>query len=96
MIETKMVIGRVVISKAGRDRGRAFLIVGIADDSHVYLADGARRTLTGPKKKKLMHLRVEPVLAEAIAAKLESGAKVFDAEIRQSLATLGYNSEEQK
>lgn len=96
MIETQAVLGRVVISKAGRDRGRAFLITGIVDDAHVYLADGVMRKLARPKKKKLMHLRIEPVLAEGIAAKLESGTKVFDAEIRRSLMTLGYNSEEQE
>lgn len=96
MIETQAVLGRVVISKAGRDRGRAFLITGIADDAHVYLADGMVRKLARPKKKKLMHLRIEPVSASSIAAKLESGAKVTDAEIRKSLVNLGYNSEEQE
>lgn len=43
-----------------------------------------------------MHLRIEPVSASSIAAKLESGAKVTDAEIRKSLVNLGYNSEEQE
>ena len=33
-------LGRAVTSKAGRDKGRTFLIVGIADDNHVLLADG--------------------------------------------------------
>lgn len=42
---TNEIIGRVVISKAGRDRGRAFLIVGIADDNHVYLADARQESL---------------------------------------------------
>lgn len=95
MSETPIVLGRAVISKAGRDRGRAFLITGIADDAHVYIADGSCRKLSHPKKKKLMHLRIEPVSDERIASKLLSGGTVLDAELRASLETLGYHSEEQ-
>lgn len=51
MIETQAVLGRVVISKAGRDRGRAFLITGIADDAHVYLADGMARKLARRRRR---------------------------------------------
>ena len=83
-------IGRVVTSKAGRDKGRTFLIVGLCDENHVYLADGETRKLAAPKKKKLKHLRIEPVTADAIAAKLNEGARVFDAEIRKYILSLGY------
>ena len=84
-------IGRVVTSKAGRDKGRTFLIVGLCDENHVYLADGETRKLAAPKKKKLKHLRIEPVTADAIAAKLNEGARVFDAEIRKYILSLGYH-----
>lgn len=96
MSEMESVLGRVVVSRAGRDRGRAFLITGIADDKHVYLADGALRKCAHPKKKKLMHLHIEPVSAEPIAAMLKSGMAVQDAEIRKNLLALGYNTEKQK
>ena len=96
MSEMESVLGRVVVSRAGRDRGRAFLITGIADDKQVYLADGALRKSTHPKKKKLMHLHIEPVSAESIAAMLKSGMAVQDAEIRKNLLALGYNTEKQK
>ena len=85
-------IGRVVISKAGRDRGRAFLIVGIADDTHVYLADGETRKLAAPKRTKLKQLRVEAETAETVAEKLTGGKNVLDAELRKSLFALGYNA----
>ena len=48
-------IGQIVVSKAGRDAGRAFVIVGVADDAHVLIADGQLRGLSRPKKKKLKH-----------------------------------------
>ena len=96
MPDENAVLGRVVLSRAGRDRGRAFLIVGIADDAHVYIADGVVRRLANPKKKKLKHLQVEPAVSETIGAKLEGRTRVFDAEIRRNLMLLGYNTEEEQ
>lgn len=48
--------GRIVRSKAGRDAGRLFLVVGVIDREHLLLADGDLRKLEKPKKKKLRHL----------------------------------------
>lgn len=86
-------LGRVALSRAGRDQGRAFLIVGAADEQHVYIVDGCLRKLAKPKKKKLKHLRVEPASAESIREKLMEGKPIFDAEIRNCLKSLGYNPE---
>ena len=41
--------GTVVISKAGRDKGRALAVVGQAD-GYVLVADGKERPLSRPKK----------------------------------------------
>ena len=87
-------IGRLVISRAGRDKGRPFLIVGIWDENHVLLADGALRTMLRPKKKKLRHLKVTGVSSEAIRVQLEKGAKPLDADIRKELCSLGLPGQE--
>ena len=42
-------IGSVVISKAGRDRGRPFLVVGVVDDDFVMVANGALRKMDRQK-----------------------------------------------
>lgn len=91
-------IGRVVTSRAGRDKGRTFLIVGVCDDNHVYVADGEFRKLSSPKKKKLKHLIVQKETSELIGEKLREGKKVFDAEIRKCILSFGYNirSEDQE
>lgn len=49
---TKELLGRVAISRAGRDSGRAFLVVGCADAEHLLLADGCLRKLGSPKKRR--------------------------------------------
>lgn len=49
-------IGSVVRSRAGRDSGRDFLVIGILDEEYVLLADGDLRKAEKPKKKKVKHL----------------------------------------
>ena len=56
MTPMPMTVGRVVRSKAGRDMGRLFLVVGVIDEEHRLIADGDLRKLEKPKKKKLRHL----------------------------------------
>ncbi len=56
MTREPITVGRVVRSKAGRDKGRLFLVVGVSGDEHLLLADGDLRKLEKPKKKKLKHL----------------------------------------
>ena len=84
-------IGTVCVSRAGHDKGRAFLIVGVYDENHVLLSDGETRKLPKPKKKKLSHLHFEPHFAEEIAKRLVSGEKILDADVRKALQLFGYN-----
>lgn len=48
--------GQLVISKAGRDKGRFFLIYKVEDEQRVYMVDGRLRTIDRPKLKKVKHL----------------------------------------
>ncbi|VEJ36036.1 50S ribosomal protein L14e [Aedoeadaptatus ivorii] len=50
-------VGQVVISKAGRDKDGFFVVLEVIDDRYLLLADGKRRTLENPKRKKAMHLQ---------------------------------------
>lgn len=87
-------IGRVVISRSGRDQGRAFLIVAILEEPYVLIADGALRRLRQPKKKKLKHLDLQGIVLEGIGEKLKQGTKVFDAELRSALKNTQQTKEE--
>lgn len=86
------VIGSVCTSRAGHDKGRSFLIVGIFDEQHVLLSDGVTRKLARPKKKKLTHLRVEPQKAGEIAKKFAENQEILDADVRKALQLYGYNN----
>lgn len=85
-------VGRVVLAKAGRDKGKAFIIIQRLDVEYVLIADGAGRTIEKPKKKKTKHLKPRPALDQELKEKLATGAQVLDSDIRRSLKSLGYEN----
>ena len=80
-------ISDVVISVQGRDQGEVFYVIG-REEEYLLLANGKNRTLEEPKRKKQKH--VEKVLRSEtrVAAKLLSGDKVLNGELRRDLAFL--------
>ncbi len=46
-------IGKVVLSKAGRDKDHLYVVVRQIDDDYVLLANGDTKLIEMPKKKKL-------------------------------------------
>jgi len=83
-----VVLGQVVYSKAGRDKGKIFIITGLLDDEYIFISDGDLRRIENPKKKKLKHLVVTKNIVDLIAQKLSTDAKVTNAEIRKALVEL--------
>ena len=47
-------VGRIVFSKAGRDKNHLMVVVS-ADDKFLYLCDGKERPLEKPKRKNVKH-----------------------------------------
>lgn len=81
-------LGNLVLSTAGRDSGKNFLIVSVKDSEYVMLSDGNYHKLNKPKLKKLRHIKLCGLKNEIIAQKLLQGAKVFDSEIYSSIKKL--------
>ena len=48
-------VGMIVRAKAGREKNGFFIITSVENDM-AYIADGKRRKVENPKKKKLIHL----------------------------------------
>ena len=78
-------ISDVVISTAGHDRGTLFYVVSM-DDQFLYLANGKDRDLGKPKRKKRRHVQKVLRSETRVAAKLLSGDKVLNSELRRDLA----------
>ncbi|MGE5613439.1 MAG: RNA-binding protein [Bacillota bacterium] len=83
-------LGQVVVSRAGRDAGRRFVVVKVVDDLYVEISDGDLRKIEKPKRKKVKHLNITDEKAENLEEKLKSGAKITNAEIRKALADLDF------
>lgn len=84
----KFVIGEYVISKAGRDKDRVFIITGILDELYVTVADGDLRRVENPKRKKLKHLNPINKISEEIADKLNNNKKVTNLSVRREIEKL--------
>ena len=65
-------IGRLVISLAGRDKGKMSVVVGISEPGFVLIADGRGRKAEAPKKKKLKHVSLVEGLPGEIGTVPES------------------------
>ena len=79
------IISDVVVSTAGRDQGKLFYVVG-TDPVYLMLANGKDRTLNKPKRKKRKHVQRVLRAETRVAAKLASGDKVLNSELRRDLA----------
>jgi large subunit ribosomal protein L14e len=85
------IIGRYVRSKAGRDKDRLMIIIGILDSQHVLVADGILRSVSNPKKKKLKHLFITDRVAEEITNLILTRKKLLDADLKRAVED--YNEE---
>lgn len=81
-------IGQYVKSKAGRDRGRIFLILDIIDDHFVLLVDGDLRKIESPKLKKVRHLAKINQISTELAEQLKTGQKPDDNLVKREIDKL--------
>lgn len=92
-MEDDSLIGRVVYSKAGRDKGRFFIIVSHIDENYVYLCDGDTRKIENTKKKKIKHLAFTNLIADSIKELLLINDNVSNTTIKKFLQSHDMNKE---
>ena len=83
-MSVEVTVGDLVVSRAGRDQGRPFVVLR-AEEGFVYLVDGDLRKLDRPKKKKRMHVKPYPKKG---VCRMESFEGLCDADIRKHIAAL--------
>lgn len=81
-------LGQAVISRAGRDAGRCYVVLALREDSRVAVADGTRRRVRNPKYKNPKHLQSVADPDPQLARKLSNGERITDAEVREVLRVL--------
>ena len=78
-------VSDVVVSTAGRDQGRLYYVIS-TDELFLMLVNGKDRTLDKPKRKKRRHVQKVLRSETRVAAKISSGDKVLNSELRRDLA----------
>ncbi len=86
-------LGQIVVSKAGRDAGKRFIVTKVVDGQFVQITDGDLRRVEKPKKKKIKHLEPTGEVAETIEEKLKNNVRLTNPEVRKALAVHKNNPE---
>ncbi len=92
----KLEIGQLVSSKAGRDSGKKYVVIGKLDDDNVLVADGKGRKVSRAKKKNKKHLVVHPYVALDIAEIIKTEQKLTDQQLRLTIAALNDKDEDRE
>jgi ribosomal protein L14E/L6E/L27E len=82
-METRL--GQLVVSAAGRDRGRYYIVTQILDDTTVAVTDGAYRPVSNPKKKNVRHLMMTRTINSSLSEKLLQGIDITNEEVCEAL-----------
>lgn len=77
--------GRIVRSEAGHDKGTYLCVMGVSE-SLLLLADGKRRRVEAPKRKKCGHVSRVVEFEHPVLTKLQNGESVTNRELRTALA----------
>lgn len=75
-------IGRLVISDAGRDKGKSYIVIGLVDDD-LLLANGLTKTIEMPKKKKIKHVVLTEILDDELKSCIISKDKNLNLKIKR-------------
>lgn len=80
-----IVKSNIVKSTAGRDEGDLFFVLDTQEE-FLLLADGKRRRVENPKRKKRKHVSLVGESHSVVAEKIRSSEKVTNSELRKVLA----------
>lgn len=93
MVNTSsVVLGQLVISKAGRDCSKHFIVIQIVDEDFVLLVDGDIRKVEKPKLKKIKHLQKTNRISKFISDRLAREEKITNVMVRREIENLDLKS----
>ncbi len=90
----KDLIGRLVVSTAGHDRGTCYLVLA-QQESVVYLSDGKYHPIEKQKRKSIKHVEVyETSVPEELYKRMINKEEIFNHEIKYAIKMLKDGKEE--
>ncbi|NLZ48266.1 MAG: hypothetical protein GX895_05650 [Clostridiales bacterium] len=88
-LQNNDLIGKVVLSKAGRDKDHLYVVIDVLNDKYVLLSNGNTKTVQMPKRKSLKHLRVLNNVDDEIKESIISKDRGTDLKIKRFLKLKG-------
>ena len=88
-LQNNDLIGKVVLSKAGRDINHLYVVVRQIDNDYVLLSTGDTKSIDMPKKKKIKHLIILENIDEELLSLIKSCDKSTDLKIKRFLKVRG-------
>ena len=88
-LQNNDLIGKVVLSKAGRDINHLYVVVRQIDNDYVLLANGDTKSIDMPKKKKIKHLIILEDIDKELLSSIKSCDKSTDLKIKRFLKVRG-------
>ena len=90
-----IVKANIVTSTAGRDKGEAFFVLATEGD-FLLLADGRRRRVESPKRKRRKHVELVQEGSGPAADKIRSSEKITNSELRKAIAAIRGSDQDQE
>ena len=88
-LQNNNVVGKMVLSKVGRDNGEAYIVISETDSNYLLLANGSTKTIQMPKKKKLKHLVITDITMYDLKQYIASNDKNINLKIKRFLKLRG-------
>ena len=85
----------IVKSIAGRDAGDLFFVLA-AEGDFLLLADGKRRRVEQPKRKRAKHVMLVGESDAPVARKIRSSEKITNSELRRAIAAMSGGNQDQE
>lgn len=82
-------IGKMVLSKRGRDKNHLYVVIGHLSDSYVILSNGSTKTVQMPKHKNLKHISVLDDVDDEIKESIMLRDRGTDLKIKRFLKLKG-------
>lgn len=89
-MDNKFEIGRIVISRAGHDKGSPMVICQQVNETRVFVVDGKMRTFERPKLKNIHHLQKTNYFIDLSEIEDLKNIGEKNAYIRKQIKQIGY------
>jgi ribosomal protein L14E/L6E/L27E len=89
---SSIIPGQMVISKAGRDHGKYFIVLQVVDEQFLLLVDGDLRKVEKPKLKKIKHVQKTNHISQFVVDRLDRQEKITNTMVRKEIENLDLES----